>query len=189
MRQDALEFDASAYFDHPYKLVANLPYYVATPIVRRFLTIHPRPSSIVVMVQREVADNMAAGAGRMGLLSVMVQLHASVKMLFSVPPGAFRPRPKVASAVVRLEPLDEPAVAVDDPSSFIEFVAAGFRAPRKQLRNSLKIGLQAPSDAVASLLDGVRIDGGRRPSTLSLAEWGDLYAVWSKRDGAGVPTC
>lgn len=187
--QDALEFDVSAHFYHPYKLVANLPYYVATPIVRRFLTIHPRPSSIVVMVQREVADNMAASPGRMGLLSVMVQLHTSVKMLFSVSPGAFRPRPNVASAVVRLVPLEEPAVAVDDPSSFIEFVAAGFRAPRKQLRNSLKIGLQAPSDAVANLLDGVHIDGSRRPSTLNLAEWGDLYTVWSSRDSIGVPRC
>ena len=106
--QDALEFDPATYFNRSFKLVANLPYYVATPLVRRFLTTSRKPDRIVVMVQREVADNMTAKPGRMGLLSVMVQLRASAKTLFSVPPSAFRPRPKVASAVVVIEPFDEP---------------------------------------------------------------------------------
>ena len=189
VHQDALEFDPAAHFCRPYKLVANLPYYVATPIVRRFLAVHPKPSAIVVMVQREVADNMTARPGRMGLLSVMVQLHASAKTLFSVQPSAFRPRPKVASAVVRMEPLDEPAVWVADTESFISFVAAGFRAPRKQLRNSLKLGLQAPADVVSGSLTQARIEGSRRPATLSLDEWGDLYSAWLAHSDAGTQLC
>ena len=114
----------------------------------------------------------------MGLLSVMVQMHASAKTLFSVPPRAFRPRPKVASAVVSIEPFDEPAIPVDDTKSFISFVAAGFRAPRKQIHNSLKLGLNASASTVSVALDSVGIDGTRRPSTLSLQEWGDLYTSW-----------
>ncbi len=178
VRQDALELEPSSHLYSQYKLVANLPYYVATPLVRRFLTVQHRPSELIVMVQREVADNMTAGPGRMGLLSVMVQLYASTKMLFSVPPKAFRPRPRVASAVVRLEPLDEPAIPVSDTDGFIAFVVAGFRAPRKQIHNSLRLGLQAQATPIASALADARIEGSRRPATLSLDEWGDLYSAW-----------
>ena len=187
--QDALDFDPAAHFDRPFKLVANLPYYVATPIVRRFLTIRPRPSRMVVMVQREVADNMTASPGRMSLLSVMVQMHASAKTLFSVPPRAFRPRPKVASAIVGIEPFDEPAIPVDDTELFISFVAAGFRAPRKQIHNSLKLGLNASTYAVSTALDSARIDGARRPSTLSLEEWSQLYAAWLSHVAVGTLEC
>ncbi len=186
LAQNALEFDPAAHFDRSFKLVANLPYYVATPIVRRFLNTRPRPSKMVVMVQREVADNMTANPGRMGLLSVMVQIHANAKTLFSVPPRAFRPRPKVASAVVSIEPFDEPAILVDDTESFISFVAAGFRAPRKQIHNSLKLGLNASTSAVSVALDSTRIDGTRRPSTLSLQEWGDLYSSWLNHTQVGT---
>lgn len=178
VQQDALEFDPGTHFSDPYKLVANLPYYVATPLVRRFLTIQQRPSELIVMVQREVADNMTARPGKMGLLSVMVQVYASARVLFSVPPKAFRPQPKVASAVVRLEPRAENAVSVDDPDSFISFVTAGFRAPRKQIHNSLGLGLKGQTQAIASALLDARIDGTRRPATLSLEEWGELYSAW-----------
>ena len=178
VQQDALEFEPSSHFHSLYKLVANLPYYVATPLVRRFLTVQQAPSELVVMVQKEVADNMTADPGRMGLLSVMVQLYASAKTLFSVPPKAFRPQPKVASAVVRLEPLARPAIPVGDTDKFISFVAAGFRAPRKQIHNSLRLGLQSQPQVVAKALQNVGIEGVRRPATLSLDEWGALYSAW-----------
>ena len=187
--QDALEFDPATHFDRTYKLVANLPYYVAKPIVRRFLSIRPRPSTVVVMVQREVADSMTAKPGSMGLLSVMVQLYAAAKTLFTVPPKSFRPRPKVSSAVVKLEPYSDLAVPVDNPDSFISFVAAGFRAPRKQIHNSLKLGLQAPVSAVAGALADANIDGSRRPSTLNLHEWADLYWAWLDKSNAEDRIC
>ena len=178
-----------SHFQGPYKLVANLPYYVATPLVRRFLTVQHRPSELVVMVQKEVADNMTADPGRMGLLSVMVQLYASAKTLFSVPPKAFRPQPKVASAVVRLEPLARPAIPVGDTDKFISFVAAGFRAPRKQIHNSLRLGLQSQSQAVVKALHVAEIEGVRRPATLSLDEWGSLYSAWLDQFRFGSPEC
>lgn len=176
--QDALEFDPADHLDGPYTVVANLPYYVATAIVRRFLTVSPKPSEMIVMVQREVADNMTAVPGRMGLLSVMVQLYSSATTLFTVPPRAFRPRPKVASAVVRLRPYLEPSISVGDTDGFIEFVAAGFRAPRKQVHNSLSLGLKTQADTVLASLSSAEIEGSRRPATLSLDEWGALYSAW-----------
>ena len=178
--QDALEFDTGEYFSHRYKLVANLPYYVATPIIRRTLAARPAPSLMIVMVQREVADAMTAPPGRMSLLSVMIQTYAAAKTLFTVPHRAFRPQPKVTSAVVRLDPYEAPAVPVADSSAFIEFAAAGFRAPRKQLRNSLSLGLSAPPAAAQAVLDAAGVDGRRRPATLTLDEWAAVYNAWTE---------
>ncbi len=179
LSQNALHFDPSAHFSRPYKMVANLPYYVATPIIRRYLTLEPRPACMVVMVQREVAENIAAAPGNMSFLSVAVQMYATARVLFSVPPRAFRPIPKVTSAVVRIEPRRRAAVPVDDVESFMDFAAAGFRAPRKQLRNSLRIGLDAPAERIDRALDSAGIDGRRRPATLSLPELAALYTLWS----------
>ena len=176
--QDALEFDPNEHFSRPYKIVANLPYYVATPIIRRMLAARPTPTRMIVMVQREVAAAMTAPPGRMSLLSVMIQTHAAARTLLTVPPRAFRPRPKITSAVVSIEPYDTPSVPVADTSAFIDFAAAGFRAPRKQLRNSLSIGLSAPPADVEALLAASRIDPRRRPSTLTLAEWANVYNAW-----------
>ncbi len=179
LNRDALDFDPAGSFTSGYKVVANLPYYAATPIIRRFISACPRPHSMVVMVQKEVAANIAAEPGRMGLLSVMVQLYGAPKILFSVPPRAFRPRPKVTSAVMRIDLYDRPAVAVGCPESFIEFVAAGFRAPRKQLRNSIQLGLGAGVEPVLAALAAAGIAGSRRPATLNLPEWADLYNAWN----------
>lgn len=136
--EDALAFDPRPHFaegDRPYKIVANLPYYAATPIIRRFIAFDdPRPDSLTVMVQREVAESIAAAPGRMTFLSVAVRLYADARVLFAVPPRAFRPAPKVASAVVRIEPRAAPAIPPDAaPDDFLTFAAAGFRAPRKQI--------------------------------------------------------
>lgn len=176
--QDALEFDPNEHFSRPYKIVANLPYYVATPIIRRMLAARPAPSQMIVMVQREVAAAMTAPPGRMTLLSVMIQTRAAARTLFTVQPRAFRPRPKVTSAVVSIEPYDTPSVPVADTPAFIDFAAAGFRAPRKQIRNSLALGLSAPPADVEALLTASRIDPRRRPSTLTLTDWSNLYNAW-----------
>jgi 16S rRNA (adenine1518-N6/adenine1519-N6)-dimethyltransferase len=185
VHDDAREVKIDAFMapGERYKFVANLPYNAANPIIRKFLTAKPAPSVMVVMVQREVGRSMAARPGDMGLLSVMIQLYGAVKVAFSVPPRAFRPAPKVTSAVVRIDVYDSPALSFDSHERFIEFAAAGFRAPRKQIRNSLKTGLGAPADAVDSLLDSARIDPKRRPATLSIEEWGSLYDLWRQHPG------
>jgi len=162
----------------PYVVVANLPYYIASAVLRHFLESAQPPARMIVMVQAEVAQSIAAPPGRMSLLSVGVQFYAQARVLFYVPPRAFHPPPKVRSAVIRLDVRPEPAVAVDDRQAFFRLVQAGFAAPRKQLRNALALGLGIDPAAARSLLDTANIDPSRRAQTLSLDEWGCLYRAW-----------
>ena len=165
--------------DAPYKLVGNLPYYAASPIVRNFLESVRPPAVMVVMVQKEVAAEMTAQPGEMGLLSIGVQLYADAERLFDVPPSAFRPPPKVTSAVVRLTALPQPRIARESREQFFELVRAGFRAPRKQMRNSLAMGLDITGEEASGVLAAAGVDASRRAATLSLEEWGALYSAWS----------
>ena len=163
---------------NPYKMIANLPYYAAAPIIRRFLESEQSPDVMVVMVQREVGEAMTAKPGAMTLLSVATQFYAKASVVAQVPARAFRPPPKVASTVVKLSILDTPAVPVEDVARFFALVRAGFAAPRKQLRNSLMQGTGAGAQTVSATLEDAGIDETRRPATLTIAEWGKLDAVW-----------
>lgn len=167
-----------------YTLVANLPYYAATPIIRNFLESSHPPERMVVMVQREVANEMRAEPGQMGMLSLAVQVYAKVEVLFDVPPEAFTPRPKVTSSVVELTPRPVPLVSPDDQGDFFRLAKAGFRAPRKQLHNSLAKGLNVDAPLARALVESADIDTERRPATLSIDEWKTLLSRW--RD-AGRP--
>jgi 16S rRNA (adenine1518-N6/adenine1519-N6)-dimethyltransferase len=161
-----------------YKLVANLPYYAASPIIRRFLEAGRKPALMVVMVQREVAQVMTAPPGKMGLLSVATQLYGRPRVVCHAPPRAFRPAPKVTSSVVRIDVFAEPAIALDSRERFFDLVRAGFSAPRKQLRNSLKNGLGITPQDAAAMLTGAGIDPTRRAQTLDLNEWAALYETY-----------
>jgi 16S rRNA (adenine1518-N6/adenine1519-N6)-dimethyltransferase len=179
------ELLAHAQVSPPYVVVANLPYYIASAVLRHFLESARPPARMIVMVQAEVGQSIAAPPGRMGLLSVGVQFYAQARVLFYVPPRAFHPPPKVRSAVIRLDVRAEPAVAVDDRQAFFRLVQAGFAAPRKQLRNALALGLSIEPAAARSLLDAANIDPSRRAQTLTLDEWGCLYRAWR---GNGRPS-
>jgi 16S rRNA (adenine1518-N6/adenine1519-N6)-dimethyltransferase len=172
------ELLARAQASPPYVVVANLPYYIASAVLRHFLESTQPPTRMIVMVQAEVGQSIAAPPGRMSLLSVSVQFYARARVLFYVPPRSFQPPPKVRSAVIRLDVRPEPAVAVDDRQAFFQLVQAGFAAPRKQLRNALALGLSIEPASASSLLDSANIDASRRAQTLSLDEWGRLYRAW-----------
>ena len=161
-----------------YKVAANLPYYAANPIIRRFLECAHPPARMIVMVQREVAQNMTAPPGKMSLLSVGTQFYAKASMVCEAPPSSFRPVPKVTSAVVRLDVLPQPAVDVADAGEFFDLVRAGFSAPRKQLRNSLGHGLGVAASLVDQVLEQAQVTGTRRPGALALEEWAELYGAW-----------
>ena len=162
-----------------YKIVANLPYYAATPIVRRFLEYHHKPTTLVVMVQKEVGLEMTASPGKMGILSVATQVYGRPRIVTSVSPKAFRPSPNVTSAVVRIDTYAEPAVAFDSAERFFTLVRAAFSAPRKQIHNSLKNGLGVDPDEVMALLRNAGISPTRRAQTLSMDEWRDLYREYA----------
>ena len=180
---DAREVDIPSLVpqDTPYKLIANLPYYAAQPIIRRFLEAQHKPTLMVVMVQREVARNMTAAPGDMSLLSVATQLYGKPRIVSSVPPRAFRPAPKVTSAIVRIDVIPEPALPIDSIDAFFTLARAGFSAPRKQIHNCLQQGLSISRTEAEAMLSDALIDPRRRPQTLSLDDWGDLYAAWRLR--------
>jgi 16S rRNA (adenine1518-N6/adenine1519-N6)-dimethyltransferase len=172
---DARDVDIGALVGRSdYKVVANLPYYAANPILRRFLEGERKPSVMVVMLQREVAEVVAAQPGRMGLLSVAVQVYGRPRIVCGAPPRAFRPMPGVTSAVVRIDVYPEPA-SPEVGEGFFRLVRAGFSAPRKQIRNSLSLGLQAGPEAVDAVLLAAGIEPKRRAQTLTIEEWGRLY--------------
>jgi len=158
-----------------YKVVANLPYYAANPILRRFLEAEHKPLLMVVMVQKEVAEAIVAEPGEMSMLSVAMQFYGAPRLVCHVPPEAFNPPPEVTSSVLRIDILAEPAVEVDNANAFFKLAHAGFAAPRKQIRNSLAIGLKVAAAEVDGLLSRCGIDPARRPATLRMDEWACLY--------------
>ena len=158
----------------PYIVVANLPYYVASPTIRLFLEADHPPRRMVVMVQREVAQQMTAAPGKASLLTLATQVYSDVKIVRRVRPGSFVPAPGVESAVVRLDVLAEPRVAREMLGSYFKVARAGFSAPRKQLRNSLANGLAETPNVVDGMLTAAGIDGRRRAETLTIDEWGRI---------------
>ncbi len=155
-------------------MVANIPYYITSALLRRFLEASPRPSSMVVMVQKEVGQAIVAGPGDMSLLAVSVQFYGRPSIVARVPARSFYPPPKVDSVILRVEVYDRPPVDVPGARAFFDTVRAGFSAPRKQLRNSLAQGLAVGPAEAAGLLGRAGIEPGRRAETLSLEEWGRL---------------
>ena len=163
-----------------YRVVANLPYYAGTPIVRSFLEDEHQPESMTVMLQREVARDMCAKPGKMSLLSLAVQIYAEPKTLFSVPPSAFSPPPKVHSTVIQLVTRIEPLVSPDEVDDLFKVARAAFLGRRKQLHNSLSNGLGMTTDEVKQMTNRAGIDSERRPATLAIDEWLSLLAEWRK---------
>jgi 16S rRNA (adenine1518-N6/adenine1519-N6)-dimethyltransferase len=181
LNADVLEIDPGEIFAkkrQSYKIVANLPYYIAAPILRHFLEASLKPSLMVVMVQKEVGQRIVAGPGEMSILGISVQLYGKPTIVDYVPVQSFYPQPKVDSAIVRIDVYSKPAVEVADIAGFFEIVKAGFSAPRKQIRNSLALGLQLTSAEVVKLLEEAGIAPQRRPETLSLEEWAKLHRAF-----------
>ncbi len=162
----------------PYAVVANIPYYITAPILRHLLEAQEPPERLVLTLQREVAESIVARPGRMSLLAVSVQFYATAELLFLLGREAFQPRPRVDSAVVRIEVAPQPRVEVDDRELFFTVVRAGFRHPRKQLHNALSQGLWLPPGEAEPLLQEAGIDPMRRAQTLSLAEWKAVYEAY-----------
>ncbi len=156
-----------------YKVVANLPYYITSAVLRHLLEAAPPPSLAVIMVQWEVAQRICAQPGDLSRLAVSVQFYAEPRLVQRVPAAAFSPRPKVDSAILQLRVRAQPAVDAA-PAHFFTVVRAGFSQKRKQLHNSLAAGLGLDKATVQAWLTAAGIDPMRRAETLSLAEWGAL---------------
>jgi 16S rRNA (adenine1518-N6/adenine1519-N6)-dimethyltransferase len=172
---DALSFHPrEAFAGEPFKLIANIPYHITSPLLHAFLEGERPPDLSVLLVQLEVAQRVAAPPGRMSYLSVFAQNIAAAEVVERVPAAAFEPAPEVDSAILRLRARPHPIVANDRREPFYRLVQAGFRHRRKQLHNALGRELRVDAETLAAALGRCAIDGERRPQTLSIDEWACL---------------
>jgi 16S rRNA (adenine1518-N6/adenine1519-N6)-dimethyltransferase len=180
LHADALEYDYAS-LKGKWKVVANLPYYISTPIIQKLIAHRAQFSTLTLMLQKEVAERIAAppGGKEYGFLSVLVQYHAIPRLEFKVPPGAFTPQPEVDSVVLTLTMRDAPAVVVKDEEFFIRVIKAAFSQRRKTLRNALK-QLDKGPEVMDAVLKETGIDLGRRAETLSVEEYGKLAEFLKK---------
>jgi 16S rRNA (adenine1518-N6/adenine1519-N6)-dimethyltransferase len=166
-----------------YKVVANIPYYITSAVMRHLLEASPKPQLIVLMLQKEVAQRITAQPGQMSLLAVSVQFYGQPRIIAHVPASAFYPVPKVDSAIVRVDPHTQQPLEQDEVGPFFEVVRAGFAQRRKQLRNALVHGLGVSAEYIAQAMQEAGIDEQRRAQTLSIHEWVALYrALRSKME-------
>ena len=178
---DVLKLDVPSIMNHePFKVVANLPYYITTPIIMSLLESRLPIERLVVMVQKEVALRMVAKPGTKdyGALSVAVQYYTKPDIVLDVPPKSFLPAPAVTSSVIRCVLRDKPPVDVVDEKLFFRVVKAGFAQRRKTFANTMKTtGLS--KDRIEELLVKANIDGQRRGETFTLQEFADIANAWA----------
>ena len=178
---DVLKLDVPTIMNHkPFKVVANLPYYITTPIIMSLLESKLPIERLVVMVQKEVALRMVAKPGTKdyGALSVAVQYYTEPDIVLDVPPKSFLPAPAVTSSVIRCVLRDKPPVDVIDEKLFFRVVKAGFAQRRKTFANTMKTtGLS--KDRIEELLAKANIDGQRRGETFTLQEFADVANAWA----------
>lgn len=171
--EDILQFDLEK-LPAGYKVVANVPYYITSKIIEKLMTAKNKPSLVAILVQKEVAERVAATAGDMSILAVSAQIFAETWLGVEVPREYFTPPPKVDSQVVVLRTRARALVAAEDEKAFFRVVKAGFSAKRKMLRSSISAGLAISKPAAEELLRHAGIDPTSRAEELSLDQWAKL---------------
>ena len=177
VNQDILQFDLNQ-LPKNYKVVANVPYYITSKIVEKLMTAENKPSIAVLLVQKEVAERIAAEAGNMSVLSVSVQIFAEAELDIEVPRQFFTPPPKVDSQVVVLRTRNNPLITPEDQRDFFRIVKAGFSAKRKKLRSSLSGGLGISKSVAEELLKNAGISPDARAEDLAIEDWKKLLKEW-----------
>jgi 16S rRNA (adenine1518-N6/adenine1519-N6)-dimethyltransferase len=169
-----------------YIVVANLPYYITSAVIRKLLETHRKPARLVLTVQKEVAHRICARAGELSLLAVSVRAYGEPRLELTIPAGAFYPSPKVDSAVVLIDTHSEPLLPAENLTLFFRIVKAGFSQKRKMLRNTLSAGMRLNVPECEQLLLTAGIDPTRRAQTLEPSEWvkltGEFIRQNSKKD-------
>jgi 16S rRNA (adenine1518-N6/adenine1519-N6)-dimethyltransferase len=172
---DILKLDPEGLgLDAGYLVVANIPYYISSAILRHLLTAKQKPTRMILTVQKEVAERVCAKAGKHSLLSLSVQVFGNPSLAGIIPAGSFYPAPEVDSAVLVIQLLEQPAIPEEDLDRFFTLAKAGFSQKRKTLRNSLSGGLRISAQAAEALLEQAGLDPMLRAETLSLEDWGSL---------------
>ncbi len=170
IHQDILQYDLDQ-LPRGYKVVANVPYYITSKIIEKLMTARNKPALVVILVQKEVAQRVAADAGEMSILAVSAQVFAKAHLGIEIPREYFTPPPKVDSQVVILKTRAEPLVMPEDEKAFFRVVKAGFAEKRKKLRSSIAAGLAISKPAAEELLRHANINPELRAEDLSVEDW------------------
>lgn len=176
---DMLELNPGDLMETPgYLVVANIPYYITSALIRHLLDSALRPSRIVLTMQREVADRICAAPGDLSLLALSVQVYGHPHIATVISAGSFYPAPNVDSATLRVDLYPQPLIPASQLETFFKLAKYGFSQKRKTLRNTLSAGLHIRGEDAARLLTNAGIDPGRRAQTLDLVEWRTLVAEY-----------
>ena len=165
---DALKFDPPK---KDYKLIANIPYYITSPLISHFLEAENKPKKMVLLIQKEVAEKICAKEGKLNVLAIHVQVFGKPQIKKIVQKESFHPAPKVDSAILEIEVFDEPLIPESEIKSLFKIVHGGFMHKRKTLHNALSRGLQMNGDEVDKLLEKCGIDPNLRPQHLTIPQW------------------
>jgi len=177
---DILDIEPSEIVEQgDYLVVANIPYYITSAVIRHLLESDPKPRRIVLTIQKEVAERICAGPGDMSLLALSVQVYGEPRIAARIPAGAFFPAPKVDSSVLVVDIFPAPIMPIEYLDTFFLLIKAGFSQKRKKLRNSLSAGMRKSPTEIEKLLRAADIDPQRRAETLSIEEWGELSYQYS----------
>lgn len=178
VNKDILSLDLNSLnLPEKYVVAGNIPYYITSPIIQKFLHAEHKPQKIVLLVQKEVAERLAAEVGDYSILGLSAQIYAKVTLGQVVGREFFTPPPKVDSQVVILEPLDEPR----GDEAVMALIKLGFIAPRKKLLSNLSVGLQLPKEEILDYFEKIGISDNARPADLSIENWCALAESIHKR--------
>jgi 16S rRNA (adenine1518-N6/adenine1519-N6)-dimethyltransferase len=180
VQADILELDPAGLMDGPgYLVVANIPYYITSAVIRHLLESRCAPRRIILTIQQEVAKRICAQPGDLSLLALSVQVFGQPQVMAVIPAASFHPQPKVDSAVLRVDLHTQPVIPAGALDLFFDLARAGFSQKRKTLRNSLSAGMHIPPAQAEARLTQAGIDPQRRAETLSLAEWKRLCEIYT----------
>ncbi len=169
IQEDALKIDISKILPKKYKVVANIPYYITAPIIRKFLEAESKPETITLLIQKEVAQRICSLPPKMNLLALSVQIYGKPKIIDIVKRGNFWPVPKVDSAILQISDIKNPKNI--DLKKLFKIIKIGFSQPRKQLLNNLVSGLSLPKEKITEILKNLGISEKSRPENLSISNW------------------
>lgn len=175
---DILAQDPAGWFaDQPYKVIANVPYYITAAILRHLLSGRAKPQLMVLTVQKEVAERLTARPGDLSLLAISVQLYGQAKIVGEIKAGAFWPRPDVDSAIIRIDLHPTPLLPTAEEGPFFRLLKAGFSQKRKQLQKNLRGLAGLRPEQIEPILAQANLDGQRRAETLTIGEWLTLHQI------------
>jgi 16S rRNA (adenine1518-N6/adenine1519-N6)-dimethyltransferase len=162
-----------------YYVIANIPYYITSALIRRLLEAPVRPARMVLTIQHEVARRICAQPGNLSLLALSVQVYGQPTLAYKIPAGAFYPAPDVDSAVLRVDLYAQPLMATEQLDLFFKLAKAGFQQKRKKMRNALAEGFHLPAEKVENTLILAGIDPASRAQMLDIQDWASLTKVWA----------